>query len=80
MSDVDTRVAAAERLIRERGIPGAVVRAAGHRAEIAAVEVPRDAIAALAALAPEIKALGFRYVALELIPDASEVAATVRDS
>lgn len=69
MNDVDTRVAAAERLIRERGISGAVVRAAGHQAEIAAVEAPRDAVAALTALAPEIKALGFRYVALELIPE-----------
>lgn len=69
MMDVAARIAAVERLLRERGVEGAVVRAAGHESEIAAVEAPRESATVLAALAPEIKALGFRYVALELIPD-----------
>ncbi len=68
MNEADARIAAVERLLRERGIEGARVRAAGHNAEIAAVEAPVAAAGALTALAPEIKALGFRYVALDLTP------------
>ncbi|HEX6940711.1 MAG TPA: hypothetical protein VF158_14945 [Longimicrobiales bacterium] len=66
MSGTDPRTGAVERLLRERGIEGAAVCAAGHEGEIAAVAAPLTRAAALAALAPEIKALGFRYVALDL--------------
>ncbi|HEX7119318.1 MAG TPA: hypothetical protein VF212_11045 [Longimicrobiales bacterium] len=69
MSAVDPRIEAAERLLRERGVEGATVRAAGHEAEIAAIQAPAAAPATLAALAPELKALGFRYVALDLTAD-----------
>lgn len=62
----DLRAAAAERLLRERGIPGARVSAAGHEDEIAAVVAPARCAARIAELAPEVKALGFRYVALDL--------------
>ncbi|HLU25552.1 MAG TPA: hypothetical protein VKZ58_07585 [Longimicrobiales bacterium] len=57
---------AAEALLHENGLPGARVRAEGHAEEIAAVNVPPESVAKLAALAPAIKALGFRYVALDL--------------
>ncbi|HEY8483185.1 MAG TPA: hypothetical protein VIL13_01145 [Longimicrobiales bacterium] len=62
----DPRIAQAERLLREHGIEGARVSAAGHQSEIAAVEVSAAHIARLVELAPEIKALGFRYVAVDL--------------
>ncbi len=62
----DARVDAAVRLLRERGLPTARVRAAGREGEIAAIEAPAAHAPALAALAPELRALGFRYVALDL--------------
>lgn len=65
MSGADTRVAAIEAILAREGIAGraAVVGFAG---DVAALTVAPDQLPRLAELAPEIKALGFRYVALEL--------------
>lgn len=71
-SSRDQRAETAERLLRERGIEGARVSSAGNHGEIASVQVSMDYFARLAELAPEIKALGFLYVALELAPDDSQ--------
>jgi hypothetical protein len=60
--------AAAVELLRRAGI-AAEVAVAGADGEIAAVSVPPAAVHQLAELAPEIKALGFRYVTVELLPD-----------
>lgn len=62
----ESRCAAAERLLRERGIPDPRVRVAGHEREIAAVAVPIGALSRLGELAGEVKALGFEYVAVDL--------------
>ncbi|MEJ2186872.1 MAG: hypothetical protein P8Z36_13150 [Gemmatimonadota bacterium] len=60
------RVGAVRRLLHTAGLSGATVEAAGHESEIAAVVAPASELARLRALAPAVKALGFRYVALEL--------------
>ena len=62
----DPRVREAERLLAERGVAGARVGVAGHEREIAAVVAPPDSFALLVELAPAIRALGFRYITLEL--------------
>lgn len=64
----DPRARAAERLLAERGLAGARVDAEG---DVAAIRADDAAAAALlgergAALADEVRALGFRYVALDL--------------
>jgi PP-loop superfamily ATP-utilizing enzyme len=69
----DPRIGRAERLLASRGIPGASVGVEGHEREIAAVRVPAGAWERLvgdegARLAAEVRALGFRYVALDLLP------------
>ena len=69
----DVRAGHAERLLAVRGFEGARVSVEGHEREIAAVRVPADAWERLAGdegvrLAAEVKALGFRYVALDLAP------------
>lgn len=61
----DRRAAAAERLLSEHGVRASRVDAAGHRGEIAAVSAPVRELERLRGLAPEIKALGFKYVALD---------------
>jgi PP-loop superfamily ATP-utilizing enzyme len=68
----DPRVAEAERVFAAHGV-AADVSIEGHQREIAAVRVGEDAWARLlgdqgAAIAAEVKALGFRYVALDLAP------------
>lgn len=63
---VEERIAAANRLLEAEGLMGARVRAAGHEREIAAVSAPHTDAERIAALVPEIKRLGFRYVALDL--------------
>ncbi len=68
MIDVDDRIAAVEALLRAHGIPTARVDAVGQGGEIAAVSAPLAHIAVLTELAPRIKALGFRYVAMDLAP------------
>jgi PP-loop superfamily ATP-utilizing enzyme len=64
-------VAAAERLLAERGLAGARVTAEGSDGEIAAIRLPEGAPSAVLAdadadLAKGIRALGFRYVAVDL--------------
>ena len=68
----DPRVAEAERVLAAHGV-AADVSVEGHEREIAAVRVGEDAWARMlgdegAAIAAEVKALGFRYVALDLAP------------
>jgi PP-loop superfamily ATP-utilizing enzyme len=66
----DPRVAKAERVFAAHGV-AAAVSVEGHEREIASVRVAGDGWARLlgdegAAIAAEVKALGFRYVALDL--------------
>ncbi|HEX6370689.1 MAG TPA: hypothetical protein VF006_17335 [Longimicrobium sp.] len=66
----DPRIEAAERVLAGHGV-AADVSVEGHEREIAAVRVAEDAWARMlgdegAAIAAEVKALGFRYVALDL--------------
>jgi hypothetical protein len=68
----DFRAARAAELLAARGI-AARVSAEGHEGEIAALRVPAGAIDLLVGgdagpLAREVKALGFRYVAVDLLP------------
>lgn len=66
MSD-DQRAVAARTLLQEAGFVDARVGVAGHDRSIAVIATGRfDAIDELAALAPRVKALGFRYVTLDL--------------
>jgi hypothetical protein len=63
--------AAAERLLAERGLSGARVTAEGPDGEIAAIRLPEGALpgvlaAADSGVAEAIRALGFRYVAVDL--------------
>lgn len=67
----DSRIADAERVLVAHGVYGAEVTLEGHEREIAAVRVPDGAWERMmgdegAAIAAEVKALGFRYVALDL--------------
>ncbi|HEX5724879.1 MAG TPA: hypothetical protein VFX98_05405 [Longimicrobiaceae bacterium] len=69
----DVRAAAAGRLLVEYGLAGAAVEVEGHEREIAAVRVRAEDWERLlgeegARLVAEVKALGFRYVALDLLP------------
>lgn len=61
----DDRAAAAERCLAAHGLSHARVVALGPAGEIAAVRAPASDAAALARLAPELRAPGFRYVALD---------------
>lgn len=66
----DPRVAEAERVFAAHGV-AAEVSVEGHEREIAAVRVDGDGWTRLlgdegAAIAAEVKAIGFRYVALDL--------------
>jgi PP-loop superfamily ATP-utilizing enzyme len=68
----DPRIAEAERVLAGHGV-AADVSVEGHEREIAAVRVAENAWARMlgdegAAIAAEVKALGFRYVALDLAP------------
>lgn len=65
MTEPDTRIGAAEAILAREGLPGKV-SVAGHAGDVAAVIVPPEHLARLAELAPELKALGFRYVAIDL--------------
>jgi hypothetical protein len=65
------RAARAEAILREAGVPLVRVSAAGEAGEVAAVLAPPEAAAQLADLAPRLKSLGFSYVALELLDDAT---------
>lgn len=65
----DPRLAAAARLLAERGIPGAQVRTEGPDGEIAAIRLPSADLAPLleeSDAADAVRSLGFRYVAVDL--------------
>ena len=64
MNESDDRLTAARRMLEREGIEG-TVSVAGIDGEIAAVQGPPHLRDRLAALAPDIRSLGFRYVALE---------------
>jgi PP-loop superfamily ATP-utilizing enzyme len=79
MTTDDSRVAEAERVLAGHGV-AADVSVEGHEREIAAVRVSEDAWGRMlgdegAAIAAEVKALGFRYVALDLAPRNDDEAA-----
>jgi PP-loop superfamily ATP-utilizing enzyme len=72
VSAPDFRAARAAELLAAHGI-AARVSVEGHEGEIAALRVPADAFerfvdADAGPLAREVKALGFRYVAVDLLP------------
>ncbi len=61
----------AAELLREMGLEGVRIDAAGHQGEIAALSAPADEFERLvgegaSGLAADLRALGFRYVALDL--------------
>jgi PP-loop superfamily ATP-utilizing enzyme len=69
----DERVARAERALADEGVYGASVDVEGHEREIAAVRIPAAEWERLlgpdgARIAGAVKAAGFRYVALDLLP------------
>jgi PP-loop superfamily ATP-utilizing enzyme len=71
----DPRFAAAEAVLAEFGIHTAVLEVSGHDAEIALLTVPaaeRDRLLdeVRAPLVQRLKSLGFRYVAVDLNPEA----------
>ncbi len=59
------RVRAVEEILAREGISGQV-QIVGHAADVAALTVALEHAPRLAELAPEIKRLGFRYVAMDL--------------
>jgi hypothetical protein len=61
----DLRLVRAERMLHELGIAAAVTLA-GHEDDVIAIQADFSKLNELRALAPELKELGFRYVALEL--------------
>lgn len=63
-ASMEARLRAVRALLRRAGLEG-VVDAVGLDGEIAAIRTGTEARETLARLAPEIRALGFRYVALE---------------
>lgn len=72
-TSADERVRAAERVVVDEGISGAAVTVEGHEREIAAIRVSVDDWDRLVGdagvrLAERVRALGFRYVALDLVP------------
>ncbi len=65
------RIAAAERVLAAHGLAGASVEAVGHNGEISALSVPGAEWARLIgpegySVSEDMRALGFRYVALDL--------------
>lgn len=77
----DARIGAVERVLAAHGVYGAEVSVEGHEREIAALRVPDGAWERMmgddgAAIAAEVKALGFRYVALDLDVDGGPAPGT----
>ena len=69
----DARIGRAEAVLAAHGVTGARVDAEGPEREVAAIRVPAGDWARLmgpdgARVADEVKAAGFRYVALDLLP------------
>jgi PP-loop superfamily ATP-utilizing enzyme len=79
-TDTEARLRAAERLLRENGYPAAAVALRGAAADIAAVALPRADFERITAepealrVTGRLRALGFRYVALDLAPREDEAA------
>lgn len=61
----DEREGRAAAVMAAEGLPWSV-RSAGGEGEIAAVSAPVSSLEAVQAVAPRLRALGYRYVALEL--------------
>ncbi len=78
MSVPDVRLLGVEAILAREGIVGRAT-ATGFAGDVATLLVAPEALARLADLAPEIKALGFRYVAIELEPEVDESSVS-RDS
>lgn len=70
MSSHPAREEALVELLAAAGIDGAAA-AAGMRGEIAAVRAPAERLPALAEQAAAIRSFGFRYVAIDITPDAA---------
>jgi hypothetical protein len=62
----DIRLEHAARLVAAEGIAFAGLRVAGHAQDIIVIESDPAAAARLRAVAPALKALGFRYVTVDL--------------
>jgi hypothetical protein len=63
----DARLAPARSLLHDAGFPQADVETAGHDGTIAVItRLPVAVLPALAAIAPRLKALGFRYVTIDI--------------
>lgn len=60
------------RLLALEGLGAARVATGGHRHEILAVAASLTSAERLRALAPRLKALGFRYITLELDPETGD--------
>lgn len=65
----DARVSALRELLLANGVPDASARAGGPAHEIAVIEAPLVHAPLLAQLAGRIRAIGFRYVAIDLGSD-----------
>ncbi len=68
MSD-DVSLARARALLVAQGVD-ATVDCAGHAHDVLVVHAPPDRLEAVRACAPRLRALGFRYVTIEIAPDA----------
>ncbi|HUG41397.1 MAG TPA: hypothetical protein VMM12_12995 [Longimicrobiales bacterium] len=66
MSGPGDREARARAILAEEGV-AARVRAVGADGEIAAVAAPAASLEAVRRLAPRLRTLGYRYVALDLV-------------
>lgn len=62
---MDARLRRARALLERAGI-AATIEAVGHEGDIAAVRAPASSLVALRELAPDLRALGYRYVAVDL--------------
>jgi hypothetical protein len=62
----DERLVRLAALLREEGVPFTDLRSAGHEREIAIIDADLVQAPRLSVIAPAIKALGFRYVTLDL--------------
>ena len=67
---MDVRLLAGARLLAQHGLEHVSLEARGFQGEIAALGADPVALPQLQALVPRFKALGFRYVALDLLPPA----------
>lgn len=65
-ADVSSQLEALDSLLAAHGLDGLRLRTGGPGAEIAVIEAPLTDAARLAGIAEKIRALGFRYVAIDL--------------